>query len=1041
MSEQLDKVFEPQSVEPEILELWDKKGASRATPDECGRDKRFVVMMPLPNVTGKLHLGHAINNTLQDIMTRWHRMRGFNCLYQPGTDHAGIATQAVVERRIREEEGKSRHDLGRDELVRRIWEWKADYEARILNQLKMMGCSCDWDRVRFTLDDRYSESVHETFFQWFKDGLIYRGERLVNWDTELMTAVADDEVYHETVKGHFWHFKYPINKKEPRTSVRADAESPDYLCFATTRPETMLGDVAIAVNPDDARYKSLVGKTVLVPLFDPPCEIPIITDEWADPEKGTGCVKITPAHDFNDSEVGRRHAELVPINVLTTDGRVGELGGKYAGMVFRTEARKAIIADMDAMGLLDRIEDINVDIPHSDRSKSPIEPFMSKQWFVRMGDVDNGIDIADGSTVPGLAQSAMDAVTEHKVRILPERYAKTYLDWLKEKRDWCISRQLWWGHRIPVWHHLTETHSEQVDMAELSASLKTEHFIPQYGQGESGEGNHADANDSLEDRVEYICFRREPDDREEAILKEKGFVRDPDVLDTWFSSQLFPFATIGWPEETADLDFYYPGTVLITSRDIITLWVARMVLSGLYSMGELPFRDVYIHPKILDGRGETMSKSKGNGVDPLDIIHTHGADALRFTMASMCTETQDIRMPVEYICPHCGHLTDQVEAIKIERQARKSRGEKLERKLQPSDVQRVSCKGCKKDFATQWASAETKEVLPVGRETSDKFDIGRNFATKLWNAARFAFMNVEGVQRAKLDIASLPTEDRWILAQLSRTVRALHENLSLYRYSASIKLLRDFFWDSLCDWYIELTKARMKDGDKGAEAKQIIAFCVDQILRLLHPFMPFITERLWSELNAVAPERGLPGVAEVEADDLLMTAAYPPENGWPALDDEAVLSTFEAMQEMTRAVRDLRQRNNIVPKEVVTVTINVPADRVAALTDHAGIVQRLANVGTINIGSNATRPQNSGTVVTGAMQIYVHDVSDDDAERAKLKEELADAEKQIGIKEKRLANEGFVRNAKPEVVEAERERLQSLAERRQGIEQNLALLG
>ncbi len=999
MSDVLEKAYDPQSVEPDMLAAWEASKAFQAQPDDRTPDKRFVVMIPLPNVTGTLHLGHAINNTLQDIVTRRRRMMGCNSLYQPGTDHAGIATQAVVERRIFSEEKKTRHDIGRQELVRRIWEWKDQYEKTILGQLKRMGCSCDWDRVRFTLDDRYSDSVHETFFRWFQAGLIYRGERLVNWDTELRTAVSDDEVYHETVKGHFWHFKYRL--KDP------PAGGPTHLGFATTRPETMLGDVALAVNPTDERYKALVGRSALVPLFDPPREIPIVADEWADPEKGTGCVKITPAHDPNDYAVGIRHG-LPMINIMTPDRCVSESGGKYSGMKF-ADARKAIVADMEALELLDSVEDLDVQLPHSDRSKSAIEPYLSPQWFVRMGDIPDGVTLGDKTKTPGLAQAAMDAVNDGRVRITPERYKKTYVDWLSEKRDWCISRQLWWGHRIPVWSTAAgdAPAAEQI-ASEITAALGTDtRFELRNEETPKGE------------RVVTVCLARE-DESAVSTLESAGFAQDPDVLDTWFSSQLWPYATLGWPEKTPDLDFYYPGSVLITSRDIITLWVARMVLSGLYNIGKVPFRDVYIHPKILDGRGETMSKSKGNGVDPLDVIAMYGTDAMRYALTDMTTETQDVRMPVEYRCPHCAAVTKQT--------------------AQNMQAKTVPCKGCKKKFATRWADEATVAEHGRAQIASEKFEIGRNFCNKLWNAARFAFMNIEGVRCDTLDVASLPTEDQWILAKLSETIRRVHEDLDRYRFSASIKRLRDFFWEALCDWYIELTKARMSGGERSAEAKQVLAFCMDQILRLLHPCIPFVTERLWGQLNTVAPQRGLPGLADPAMNDLLITAEFPPRAGWSALENETIVATFETLQSVTRAVRELRQRNNAPPKESVTVTIRASAEQIAALRDQGSIVQRLANVGELHIAMDATRPPNSGTVVLDGLQVFVHDIADDAVEGKRLETEMSEIEKQIAAKENKLANDGFVRNAKPEVVQAERERLATLNERRATLQSSLALL-
>lgn len=1014
---ELDKVYEANEVQRSMLALWERHGAFRATPDGKPPAERFTVMMPLPNVTGMLHLGHAINNSLQDIVTRWHRMRGFTSLYQPGTDHAGIGTQAVVERRLFEEEGKTRHDLGREELVRRIWAWKDQYERRILEQLKSMGCSCDWERVRFTLDGRYSQSVQETFFRWFKDGLIYRGERLVNWDCHLRTAVSDDEVYHQTVKGQFWHFKYAIENPPPG--------GPAHLAFATTRPETMLGDVALAVHPEDDRYRALIGRTALVPLFDPPRRVPIIADVFADPEKGTGCVKITPAHDANDYQVGLRHG-LEMINIMTPDRRVSHRGGAYAGLSFE-EARNRIVERMEALGQLERVETITVDLPHSDRSKTPIEPFLSPQWFVRMGDVDGGIRLGDGSKADGLAQAAMDAVKDGRVRIIPERYAKTYLDWLSEKRDWCISRQLWWGHRIPVW-----SWEGTADACPITATLLDEL---------EGESNACIRIFRLCEPIQemasddFIVTLKQASDEKYQInvalrieepsvidqLETAGLRRDPDVLDTWFSSQLWPHATLGWPEKTADLDYFYPGTVLITSRDIITLWVARMVLSGLYNLGQVPFREVYIHPKILDGRGETMSKSRGNGIDPLDIIDAYGTDAMRYALADMTTETQDVRMPVEYRCPHCRALTPQTE-----------------RNMQSKTI---DCKECKKTFATRWADEAMVSAHGLAGMVSDKFEIGRNFCNKLWNAARFVFMNLDGVGFNALIPSALPVEDRWMLARTSQVCGSVHGELRQYRFSASIKLLRDLFWESLCDWYVELTKARMRDGTDGAAAKQILAFCLDQVLRMLHPFIPFITERLWQQLNATAPRRGLPGLAEPAMSELLIHAAFPPGEGWPRLNDAPVMSVFEALQDATRGIRDIRNRSKVSPGDTVEVTINAPGDRISALRQQASIVCRMAGVGRLHVETGAARPVNAGTVVLGDLQIFVHGVSDDSAERSRLTKERADVERQIAARESKLSNDGFVRNARPEVVEAERERLETLRQQRSALDQNLALLG
>ncbi len=1106
---ELAKTYDPHQVEDEMYALWEGADAFTAVADDRPPDRRFVVMIPLPNVTGALHLGHAINNTLQDIQVRYHRMLGDNTLWQPGTDHAGIATQAVVERRIFETEGKNRHDLGREEMVRRIWAWKDQYQDRILGQLKKMGCSCDWERTRFTLDEVCAKAVRHTFFKMFKDGLIYRGKRLVNWDTQLQTAVADDEVYHETVKGHFWHFKYPVIPGEPRTSVRADPSSlaePQFVIIATTRPETMLGDTAVAVNPDpegalnrleeklraeladargrdraeiEARLKRIAerrtthlpllitlrdmaneGRKVMLPLVNRP--IPLITDEHADPELGTGCVKITPAHDQNDYDVGQRHG-LPMVNVLTADGKVAEIiepdgrknpnSGRYAGLPFATKGRKKVVGDLEALGLVDYVEDRDIEIGHSDRSKTPIEPYLSDQWFVRMGDVKGGIKLADGTVAPGLAQAAIDAVKDGRVKVFPDRYTKTYLDWLGEKRDWCISRQLWWGHRIPVWRIPNErarrlpAHPRFDDLIHGLKALRDS----------AGAAHHLWPDPAIHFRAEIAEWvdlttgfwsphpDHEADFRE--LVESFGFEQDPDVLDTWFSSQLWPFSTLGWPDENDSkkyaLDYYYPGSVLITSRDIITLWVARMVLGGLYCVGDVPFRHVYIHTKLLDARGETMSKSKGNGVDPVDIIRMYGADALRYSIADLATDTQDVRMPVDYLCPHCQHLTPQTEVVP--------------KNKRPADVSQIKCKSCHEEFATQWADEDVKGKLGVALETSDRFELGRNFANKLWNAARFAFLNlsepptsvradahqVEGTPYESIGITELPAEDRWILAELSEVVRRTNQQLKTYQFAQCIKDLRSFFWESLCDWYLELTKARLSyeprtsvraddpqleplPSDDAGVARQILAFVLDQTLRLLHPFMPFITERLWQQLNTIAPRRGLPGLAEPVMGGLLIKAQFPPAEGWPKLDNAGIRAVFADLQAATRGVRDLRSKCGVRPKQKLTVTLNAPAEHLEALRADASIIRRLANVAELTVTTGATRPKNAATLISGHVQILVHDISDDAAEAKRLREEIAETQKQIAASRARLANENFTAKAPADIVQAARERLAEL---------------
>ena len=968
---ELESVYDPKQVEHRMHELWMKGEYFRSIPDARPPAERFTVAIPPPNVTGALHLGHVLNNSLQDVLVRYHRMLGKNTCWLPGSDHAGIATQAVVEKRIYEEEGKSRHELGREKLVGRIWQWKDQYEKRIITQLQMMGCSCDWDRLRFTLDEGCARAVRHTFFRFFKDGLIFRGTRLINWDTQLQTAVSDDEVYHETVKGHFWHLRYPIKAPGP--------DDPKWIVLATTRPETMLGDTAVAVHPTDERYKKLVGRTVILPLMNR--EIPIIADVWADPEKGSGCVKITPAHDFNDYEVGQRQ-NLAMINILNPDGTINENGGPYAGMDCY-EARKKVVADLEAQGLIDKIEDMDIEVGHSDRSKTPIEPFLSEQWFVRMGE---------------LAGAAMEAVSDGRVRFTPARYAKTYLDWLGEKRDWCISRQLWWGHRIPIWY-----------CADCSEQDLRSAF-----------GDRADVVWKRDDDKKRWLICSQDEDLSGDAIPGHTLEQDPDVLDTWFSSALWPHSTFGWPEKNADLDYYYPGDVLVTSRDIITNWVCRMVLTGLYNMNEIPFHEVYIHAKILDGYGETMSKSKGNGVDPLDIIETMGADAMRYAIADLATESQDVRMPVEYLCPHCRGLTPQTREMMAKAT--------------------VKCSKCEKAFATRLANDATIEEHGLALLVSDKFEIGRNFCNKLWNAARFSFMNLQDVKCRPLDLAGLPTEDRWVLACMSQVIREINEAMAEFQFSRAINKARDFFWDALCDWYLELVKYRLREERQAAEAKQVLAFCLDQTLRLFHPFIPFITERLWQQLNAQAADRSLPGLAEIDCGSALVVSRFPPADGWAKLDDQQILDAFGEVQAAVTGVRKIRSDCNVPPKDKIHVTIKVPPERIESLSHEAYIIEQLSGTGDLQIASAAVRPKNAATLVSGDLQIIVHDVIDDAQEQGRMDKELAEVGKLIAGKESKLSNENFVKRAPADVVEAERERLANLVAKREALQENLRML-
>ncbi len=931
---ELPRQYDPQDAQQRFYQLWVTQGYFRADPSSDRPP--YCIVIPPPNVTGALHLGHALNNTLQDILIRWRRMQGFDALWMPGTDHAGIATQAVVERRLLEEEKKTRHDLGREALVERIWAWKDEYEARILGQLRQMGCSCDWSRTRFTLDDVCSRAVRRTFFNLFRAGKIFRGQRLINWDTQLRTAVADDEIYYEEVPGHLWTIKYPV----------ADSTG-EILHIATTRPETMLGDTAVAVHPDDPRYQHLIGKQVQLPLTGR--TIPVVADRYlVDPSFGTGVVKVTPAHDPNDYMAGLRN-RLPMINLLNPDGTYNEHAGAYAGLD-RIVVRKRVVKDLDAQGLLERTDSYLVRLNHSDRSKTPIEPYLSDQWFVRMADE------ADGA--PGFAQQAMDVVTSGRMKIHPERYARSYLDWLGEKRDWCISRQLWWGHRIPIWHCATAT---EADLARAFAGRDDIAWRP----GESGGW--------------LVCAQT--DLAGDELGPGHTLVQDPDVLDTWFSSALWPHSTLGWPESTPELAKYYPTSVLSTARDIITLWVARMVIFGLFNCNDIPFRDVYIHPVIQDGHGRRMSKTAGNGLDPVDIIEIYGADALRFTLAAGATETQDTRIPVE--------------------------------KLKLSDGRTIN--------------------------TSDRFEQGRNFANKFWNAARFAMMNLEDYEPAGVDIASLPIEDRWIIDGLDRTIAEFTADLESFAFAEAARRLRDFTWGNFCDWYVEFAKGRLRDPSARPAAQRVLAALLDGLCRLLHPIMPFVTEQVWQGLASLAPSRGLP--EPTPAEPSVCIAGWPRPIGWT--DDDA-RRTVDQWCEAIKAIRNLRAERN-VPREAKVEPI------ILATTDRAEGMLRLGerylrslgpaeSIAIVRPSGDFQRPAECAVAVLADAEVLIPlaGLIDREAEQARHRKTLADIDRQITGHRTKLGNASFVERAPAEVVEQTRARLAELEAQRETV---LGLVG
>jgi len=1000
MGEQLSKVYESKTIEQQANEIWSAHSYFHTEPLGDGQDKKaYTIVIPPPNVTAPLHLGHALNNTLQDVLIRFRRMQNYNTLWMPGTDHAGIATQTVVEKRILSEEGKRRTDFERQEFVGRVQAWKDEYEARIIEQLKAMGCSCDWERTRFTMDQVCAKAVRAAFFKLFKDGLIYRGKRLVNWDPATQTVLADDEVEHELVQGHFWYMRYPL--VEP---VDIAGERIEYVTVATTRPETMLGDTAVAMNPGDQRAEYLLGKNVRLPIVGR--IIPIIADEHvvlpdadSDDEKArfsTGFLKVTPAHDPDDWEIGQRHG-LEIINVLAPDGSISDKYGwgdasepeaqNLLGMD-RFEAREAIVEWFRQENLLEDVREYSHEVGHSYRSHVPIEPYLSDQWYIAVKKpIEHlrekfGEGLIEGTDVPvnSLAGLALKPLLDGRLRFIPERYAKTYQTWLENLRDWPISRQLWWGHRIPVWW-MSKKIEEESDIKRLNeifepiAKWAEEGRLHGYMRRKYGyilpTGLEEDENVPLT----FVCVR-DPDGNDEDIVKfleANGFERDPDVLDTWFSSALWPFSTMGWPAETPELKTFYPGNVLCTAREIITLWVSRMLMMGQYCAGDIPFSDVYIHAMIQDGRGRKMSKSLGNGIDPLVAIDSHGADAMRFTLASMTTDTQDIRMPV------------------------------------------------------------VSMTLPDGRQanTSPKFDIGRNFCNKLWNASRFAIMNLEGLDPAEFDAGKMDITDRWILSRLAKTISEVTEFLDKFKYSEPLSSLYRFFWNDFCDWYLEWAKPRMQDERKKPIAQNVLAFVLDQTLRLLHPFVPFITEGIFQKLNEITPMRRLKGIAESKEAKALVIAQWP--DGLESLMDEDAEKQIMLIQSAIRTIRDIRSNRNIPLNKILVVSAKSQKETVEILNGNAEFIQQLAGVKEFKAGTALVKPANAAiSIMDDATEVYVHDAVDLQAERVRLEKQKEQLEKAKEAVEAKLANEKVVAQA--------RDRLTELSEQLKTVEKHLSEL-
>ena len=869
---QIEKVYEPQRFEPHWAQWWIDSGIFRASAED-GRPV-FSLVIPPPNVTGSLHIGHMLEHTEIDVTVRWHRMLGHNTLWLPGTDHAGIATQMVVERSLAAEK-LTRHDLGREKFVERIWQWKEQYGCTIKSQMIRMGASCDWSRERFTLDPGLSRAVREVFVRLYEKGLIYRGEYMVNWCPRCHTAISDLEVAHQDTQGNLWHIRYPVNGMPGR-----------YLVVATTRPETMLGDTAVAVNPKDKRYADLQGKTVRLPLMDR--DIPVIFDELADPEFGTGVVKVTPAHDPNDFEAGRRH-NLPKIKVIDENARMTAEAGPYAGLD-RLEARARVVADLDALGLLEKTEPYNLSLGRCDRCKTAVEPLVSTQWFVR--------------TKP-LAAKAIEVVENGSIEFIPENWTKTYYEWMYNIRDWCISRQLWWGHRIPAWH--------------------------------------------CQDCGEIVVARETP---EKCKCGSTNLVQDTDVLDTWFSSGLWPFSTLGWPDDTPDLRTYYPTSLLITGFDILFFWVARMVMMGCEFMGEAPFRQVYIHGLVRDAERQKMSKTKGNTIDPLVINEKYGTDAVRMALLMGAAPGTDI-------------------------------------------------------------------VL-----TEERLESTRGFANKIWNAARFLFLNMERsavepwvpdnletYSPQAADGAPAPVEDRWIFSRLNACAEQVNKAIDLYRYHEAAQVLWKFFWHEFCDWYVELKKLRLAENTGLNQDWRNILAAFEKALRLLHPVMPFLTEELWQRLATGHANRPVS----------LALAAYPQAR--PEAADEAAEREIGLLQEIITAARTLRVEMKLDPKLDLTGVLYAHGDAGAVASAHAGAIERLANVkldvqvGAAPKSAAAIRSTPDFDLVLNVPQVQV------EAQRKRLEKDREQLEKNIANSRRQLSDDTFLSRAPAHVVESIRAKL------------------
>ena len=873
MAKELDKQYSPQNVEDRTYKFWcdHKYFHAEVNPDK----KPYTIVIPPPNITGQLHMGHALDETLQDILIRWRRMEGYETLWLPGTDHASIATEAKIVEAMRKE-GITKEEIGREKFLERAWEWKAQYGGRIVEQLKKLGSSCDWDRERFTLDEGCSKAVREVFCKLYDKGLIYRGERIINWCPHCLTSISDAEVEYEDQAGHFWHLRYPFK------------DGTGYLELATTRPETLLGDTAVAVNPNDERYKDVVGKTLILPIVHR--EIPVIADDYVDIEFGTGVVKITPAHDPNDFEVGLRH-NLEVINVLTPDAKIVDDYPKYAGMDLY-EARKAVVEDLEAEGALVEIEDYSHNVGTCYRCGTTVEPRVSKQWFVKM---------------EPLAKPAVEVVRNGEVKFVPERFDKTYFHWMENIKDWCISRQLWWGHRIPAYYC--------DDCGEVMVSAQEVHTCSKCGS------NHVH--------------------------------QDPDTLDTWFSSALWPFSTLGYPDDTKELEYFYPTDTLVTGYDIIFFWVARMIFSGVEHMGQVPFHTVLIHGLVRDAQGRKMSKSLGNGIDPLLVIDQYGADALRFTLATGNAPGNDMRF------------------------------------------------------------------------SDEKVKASRNFANKLWNAARFVLMYLGNDYSYPGLPKDLAIEDKWILSKVNTLAKEVTDNLERFELGIAVAKLYDFIWDVFCDWYIEIAKIRLQSGEGADTAKAVLVYVLTDILKLLHPFMPFITEEIYQAIPH-----------DTESIMISKWPEYDPTLSF--VDEEAQM---EKIMDAIRAIRNRRAEMNIPPSKKSKVYVETAFADVFAVGSE--FIKRLAYASDVEIADAFGDLGNTVTIVTNDAKIYIPlgDLVDFEAEAKRLQKELAAAEEKLAFINKKLDNPGFVNKAPEKVVQQNRDEAAKLTEKIANLRSSLENLG